>query len=77
MSNITININEISSILAHNGMYDEVTNPLYNGSEVNEEDDLYNVDNEGNTSYKEEFQLVFDRHYDYFYDMLINNKIND
>lgn len=70
-----INEVELASKLAHNGMYDEVTSPLYDKTFVTNEEELYDIDKEGNTTYKEEYQSIFDRHYDYYYDMIFECKI--
>ena len=74
--NITINVIEVASDLAHNAMYAEVTSPLYDGSAVLQEEDLYNYDEEGNSTYKEEYQDVFNRHYDYFFDYFFEMMTN-
>lgn len=67
--NIKINLVEVASELAHNAMWDEVQYDLYS-------EDLYTKDENGNRVYHHIVQKVFDRWYDYFYDVINKYKIN-
>jgi len=69
--NITINLVEVASKLAHNALLDEVNNPMYDDF-IWDEEELYNFDENGNTSYKPIFQKIFDRWYDYFFSVIEN-----
>lgn len=70
---VRINVIEVASDLAHNAMLDEVMSPLYDGDTFAiVEEDVYDYDEEGNSTYKEEFQDVFNRYYDYFFEMITN-----
>ena len=70
--NITINIVEVASDLAHQALLDEIQNPLSEHTLLEDEDELYNFDEEGNGTYKEEYQEIFNRHYDYFFEAITN-----
>ncbi len=69
ITNITVNRVELASNLAHNAAKDEM---LINGSVgdkgINDEDEMFIYDEEGNTSYTDDAQEVFNTWYDYFYD---------
>lgn len=70
---VRINVIEVASDLAHNAMLNEVMSPLYDGEIIIEEDRLYNYDEEDNGTYKEEYQDIFNKWYDYFFEMITNN----
>lgn len=68
---VKINITEAASDLAHQAMLDEVNNPMYDDF-ILDEDELYDFDEEGNGTYKEKYQDIFNRHYGYFFEVLTN-----
>lgn len=70
---ITINLTETASALAHNALLEEVSNPLSEDF-ITEEEELYNFDEDGNATYKEVYQSIFDKWYDYFFDVIQNHK---
>ncbi len=64
ITNITVNRVELASNLAHNAaMYELGVN-----IDAHDEDSVFVQDEEGNTSYTDEAQEVFNTWYDYFYD---------
>jgi len=65
---IKVNIVEISSELAHDKMYEELT------SEYLSESDIYKQ-NSDVVEYTEYAQKVFDSWYDYYYDFIISYSI--
>lgn len=78
MDNITINIVQVATELAKDNTIDEILNPI--GDYVllygfSSEDDLYEFDEEGNSTYKEEVQDIFNKWYDYYYSKLEKLKI--
>jgi len=72
--NITINLLEVASELAHDSTVDEVLNPLSDLQLINE-DDMWETDENENTIYKEEVQDIFNKWYDFYYDKLLKYKI--
>jgi hypothetical protein len=72
--NITINLLEVASELAHDSTVNEVLNPLSDLQLINE-DDMWKTDENENTIYKEEVQDIFNKWYDFYYDKLLNFKI--
>ncbi len=74
---IRINVIEVASDLAHNAMLDEVMSPLYDGNIIMDEEEVFKTEGdedyqEDSLSYKEEFQDIFNRWYDYYFEMLTN-----
>jgi len=75
---MTIVINEVklATELAHDVTKDELICSCY--TEFTVEEDLWIYDEESEMDvYKKEVQAVFDRWYDYFYDIIINAKENE
>lgn len=68
--NITINLLEVASELAHNATIDELSE-LYN------EDELWEVsDDEGGLTYIDDAQEVFNRWYNYYLNIIESFKID-
>lgn len=70
-TDITINIVEAASDLAHFAMCDELKISIDDDGEVWEED----PDDVEDLHYKPENQEIFDRWYDFYYDYLLNKNI--
>ena len=74
---IYINEVEVADILATNATIDElVGNCDCSGIMYESEEDLYKYDEENDIdTFKDEVQDVFNRWYDYYWDILFDNKI--
>lgn len=65
-----INKIKLATELAHNSMKDEVFSNEYRGTIIFNEDHLYKKQKDKTFVYRKEFQKVFDKHYDYYLDMI-------
>ena len=69
-SDVLVNQIELASELANRAMIDE----LMGNGKINEEDEVYITESNGDTRYTDEAQDVFNRWYDYFYDVIDKNR---
>lgn len=71
---VRINVIEVASDLAHNSMVDEV-----NITEGTSEEELYEPGNpeapDEGLVYKSQYQDIFNRWYDYYFEMITNKQI--
>lgn len=74
---IKINAIEVASDLAHQALLTEVSNESYAGNVISHEDDVYEEVSEKDFSYKEEYQNIFNDHYDYFFEMITNKMLEN
>ena len=65
-SDVLVNQIELASELANRAMIDE----LMGNGKINEEDDVYITESNGDTRYTDEAQEVFNRWYDYYFDII-------
>lgn len=70
-SDVLVNQIELASELANRAMIGE----LMGNGKINEEDDVYITESNGDTRYTDEAQDVFNGWYDYFYDLIGRNRV--
>jgi hypothetical protein len=64
--NITINLLEAASELAHESMIES----MLRSNNIMSPDEVYLIDGSGDTYYTDSAQDVFNKHYDYFFNQL-------
>lgn len=65
---VKINVLEVASDLAHNSMLDEARTNM----SITDDNEVYENSNADTLVYKEEFQDIFNRWYDYYFEMITN-----
>jgi hypothetical protein len=68
---ISVNALEVASELAHEALIAEVRSPDYKGTPIHLDTDVYKNYTNGDYAYREEYQEIFNRHYEYYFDFLI------
>lgn len=70
---LIVNIVAAATDLAHQALKDDVMTDSYSGTICKKESDLYETDE--CKEYKDEYQTIFNDHYDYFFKIISNHLI--
>ena len=69
--NVTINITELATLLAHNATVDEM---IANGL-IDKEEEVWLTDKREDNVYEPDAQTVFNRYYDYYYALIKSREV--